>query len=38
MVFNFCSDADIKKAVDKSDRKIAREKKKAEKENKKLEG
>ncbi len=38
VVFNFCSDADIKKAVDKSDRKIAREKKKAEKENKNLEG
>ena len=38
VVFNFCSDVDIKKAVDKSDRKIAREKKKAEKENKKIEG
>ena len=37
VVFNFCSDSDIKKAVDKSDRKIAREKKKAEKENKNIE-
>ena len=38
VVFNFCSDDDIKKAVDKSDRKIAREKKKAEKESKNIEG
>ena len=37
VVFNFCSDADIKKAVDKSDRKIVREKKKTERENKKIE-
>ena len=36
VVFNFCSEADIKKAVDKSDRKIARKKK--EEENKNIEG
>jgi uncharacterized protein len=35
VVFNFCSIADIKKAVDKADRKIARDKKKLDKENKK---
>ena len=38
VVFNFCSEADIKKAVDKTDRKIARKKKEAEKENKNIEG
>jgi len=35
VVFNFCSEIDIKNAIDKADRKIAREKKKSEKENKK---
>ena len=38
VVFNFCSEADIKKAVDKTDRKIARKKKEAEKENQNIEG
>ena len=38
VVFNFCSEADLKKAVDKSDRKIARKKKEAKKENKNIEG
>ena len=38
VVFNFCSEADIKKATDKADRKIERKKKEAEKENKNLEG
>ena len=37
VVFNFCSEADIKKALYKSDRKIARKKKEAEKENKNIE-
>ena len=37
VVFNFCSEADIKKAVDKTDRKIARKKKEAEKENQNIE-
>ena len=37
VVFNFCSIADINKAVDKADRKIAREKKKSEKAKKNLE-
>ena len=32
VVFNFCSEADIKKAVDKADQKIVRRKKEAEKE------
>jgi len=31
VVFNFCSLSDLKQAIDKSDRKIARDKKKAEK-------
>ena len=35
VVFNFCSEIDIKKAIEKADRKIAREKKKLAKENKK---
>ena len=34
VVFNFCSEVDIKKAVEKADRKKAREKKQLEKENK----
>ena len=38
VVFNFCSETDIKKAVDKTDRKIARKKKEAEKENQNIEG
>ena len=37
VVFNFCSESDIKKAVDKANRKIARKKKEEEKENKNLE-
>jgi len=36
VVFNFCSIADIKKAVEKADRKIIREKKKLEKEKKNI--
>ena len=35
VVFNFCSEFDIKKAIEKADRKIVREKKKLERENKK---
>ena len=35
--FNFCSEADIKTAVDKTDRKIARKKKETEKENQNIE-
>ena len=35
VVFNFCSEADIKKAIEKADRRIVREKKQAEKEKKK---
>ena len=35
VVFNFCTEVDIKNAVEKADRKTAREKKKLEKENKK---
>ena len=38
VVFNFCSEIDIKKAIDKADRKIARKKKEEEKENKNIEG
>ena len=34
VVFNLCSQADIKNAVDKADRRIVRERKKIEKENK----
>ena len=37
VVFNFCTEIDLKKAVGKSDRKIARQKKQAEKENKNIE-
>ena len=37
VVFNFCSESDLKKAIDKADRKILRKKKEEEKENKKLE-
>ena len=32
VIFNFCSEANIKKAVDKADRRIVREKKASEKE------
>ena len=35
VVFNFCSEADIKKAIEKADRRIVRERKQAEKEKKK---
>ena len=35
VVFNFCTEVDLKKAIDKSDRKIERQKKQAEKEKKK---
>ena len=40
VVFNFCSEVDIKKAIEKADRKIARKKKEEEKEkkNKNIEG
>ena len=37
VVFNFCSEIDLKKAIDKADRRILRKKKEAEKENKKTE-
>ena len=37
VVFNFCSEEDIKKAVDKADRKILRKKKESEKANKVIE-
>jgi len=37
VVFNFCSEIDIKNAVDKADRKIVRKKKQVEKENKSIE-
>ena len=37
VVSNLCSQADIKNAVDKADRKVARKKKEIEKQNKKLE-
>ena len=37
VVFNFCSEVDIKKAIEKADRRIAREKKKSEKVNKNIE-
>jgi len=37
VVSNFCSQADIKRAIDKADRKAAKKIKKIEKENKKLE-
>ena len=35
VVFNFCSETDIKKAIEKADRRIVRERKQAEKEKKK---
>ena len=38
VVFNFCSEADIKKAIDKAERKILRKKTEAEKENQNIEG
>ena len=38
VVFNFCSEADIKKAIDKAERRILKKKKEAEKENKNIEG
>ena len=38
VVSNLCSQIDIKKAVEKADRKIARKKKEIEKENQKIEG
>ena len=37
VVFNFCSEADIKKAIDKADRKIVRKNKEATKENQNIE-
>ena len=37
VVFNFCAETDIKKAVEKADRRIARKEKEAEKENKNIE-
>ena len=37
VVFNFCSEIDLKKAIDKADRRILIKKKEAEKENKKTE-
>ena len=37
VVFNFCSQINIKKAIDKADRRIARKKKELERQNKKLE-
>jgi len=37
VVFNFCSEEDIKKAVDKADRKILKKKKDSEKANKNIE-
>ena len=37
VVFNFCSETDIKKAVDKADRKILRKKKQEEKESQNIE-
>ena len=38
VVFNFCSEVDIKKAVDKAERKILRKKKEEEIKNKNIEG
>jgi len=38
VVFNFCSETDIKNAVDKADRKILRKKKEEDKKSKKIEG
>ena len=38
VVFNFCSESDIKKAVDKADKKIVRKQKETEKENQNIEG
>ncbi len=34
VVFNFCSEIDLRKAIEKAERKIVRERKKAEKEKK----
>ena len=38
VVSNFCSQVDIKNAVDKADRKIARKQKEVERKNKNIEG
>ena len=38
VVFNFCSETDIKKAADKADKKIVRKKKEEQKENQNIEG
>ena len=38
VVFNFCSETEIKNAVDKADRKILRKKKEEDKKSKKIEG
>ena len=38
VVFDFCSEADIKKAIDKAEKKILRKKKEEERENKNIEG
>jgi len=38
VVFNFCSESDLKKAIERADRKVQRKKKEAEKENKNIEG
>ena len=38
VVFNFCSEADIKKAIDKAEKKILRKKKEEERKNKNIEG
>ena len=37
VVFNFCSEADIKKAIDKAEKKILRKKKEKERDNKNIE-
>jgi len=38
VVFDFCSEADIKKAIDKAEKKILRKKKEEERKNKNIEG
>jgi hypothetical protein len=38
VVFNFCSEADIKKAIDKAEKKILRKNKEEERKNKNIEG
>ena len=38
VVFNFCSESDLKKAIERADRKVQRKKKEAEKENKNIQG